>query len=190
MTCVAPTMCASSKNVFTPPQPHPNFIYINPLGAGVPGEPPAPRVYIYTCIYRICIHVDTVASLHISFLIHKRITTHPEFPPDLLLPRLDLDPTTSFRNEGIETSQECLGGGLLDTNSAGVWWKRETSKTFFFAWFAWWITAQNSWCQWNFLDVLVVINSYCRNCPNTLLYFTRRRWLQTDRLEVVVIVSI
>ena len=89
------------------------------------------HIYIYICIYKICIHVDTVASLHISFLIHKRITTHPEFPPDLLLPRLDLDPTTSFRNEGIETSQERLGGGLLDTNSAGVWWKRETSQHFF-----------------------------------------------------------
>ena len=89
------------------------------------------NIYIYICIYKICIHVDTVASLHISFLIHKRITTHPEFPPDLLLPRLDLDPTTSFRNEGIETSQERLGGGLLDTNSAGVWWKRETSQHFF-----------------------------------------------------------
>ena len=65
MTCVAPTMCASARNMMlrstdhvckfkeryhphpTPPQPHPNFIYINPLGAGVPGEPPAPRVYIY-----------------------------------------------------------------------------------------------------------------------------------------------
>ena len=65
MTCVAPTMCASARNMMlrstdhvckfkeryhphpTPPQPHANFIYINPLGAGVPGEPPAPRVYIY-----------------------------------------------------------------------------------------------------------------------------------------------
>ena len=65
MTCVAPTMCASARNMMlrstdhvckfkeryhphpTPPQPHPNFIYINPLGAGVPGEPPAPRVHIF-----------------------------------------------------------------------------------------------------------------------------------------------
>ena len=41
----------------TPPQLHPTptppqlHIYINPLGAGVPGEPPAPRVYIYKYKY-------------------------------------------------------------------------------------------------------------------------------------------
>ena len=41
----------------TPPQPHPNFIYINPLGAGVPGEPQAPRVYIYTVYTYTYLHV-------------------------------------------------------------------------------------------------------------------------------------
>ena len=55
---------------------------------------------------------------------------HIQSSSDLLLPRLDLDPTTSFRNEGIETSQECLGGGLLDTNSVGVWGEMGNLPTF------------------------------------------------------------
>ena len=63
--CIAPTMCASARNVIIPTPPHPNptpphylrsinrvvtsYIYINTHGAGVPGEPPAPRIYIYIC---------------------------------------------------------------------------------------------------------------------------------------------
>ena len=84
MTCVAPTMCASARNMMlrstdhvckfneryhphpTPPQPHPNFIYINPLGAGVPGEPPAPRVYIYIFTYhQLWKHKSSILSMHI-----------------------------------------------------------------------------------------------------------------------------
>ena len=47
-----------------------NFIYINTLGAGVPGEPPAPRVYIriyiyiYICLFCKCILTWIVPILH------------------------------------------------------------------------------------------------------------------------------
>ena len=46
-TLPSPPHRASARNVTIPTPPHPNFIYINPIGAGVPGEPQAPRVYIY-----------------------------------------------------------------------------------------------------------------------------------------------
>ena len=64
----------------TPPQPHPNFIYIyiNPLGAGVPGEPQAPRVYIYMHIFGrylqyniyICIYFNTKTQIEITIPKH------------------------------------------------------------------------------------------------------------------------
>ena len=43
------------------------YIYINPLGAGVPGEPPAPRVYIY------CLAILAISPNHHS---SKRLQIH------------------------------------------------------------------------------------------------------------------